>query len=339
MRHSIIKAILSGVLIASALVCSAVNHANYNYHTLELATYEGSNQETHPSVVYIPQGLGGHSYWIACTPYPFGNDDYENPSIYASDDGVHWCVPKNVHNPVSGLPADVEQGGYYSDPQLVYRSGTLELWFRYFPHKEKGQKESDYLNSILRMTTSDGVHWSAPQKLIEQKTGLLSPVVLYEKNAYTLWFTDYTGQMWHTNSADGTVWDAAQKVKVKMPKGAVLWHQNMIGSDKGYEALLTVQKQYRDPLRHRVKYSYELYYGDSKDGLDFDTVKPIPMYKNQPLWQDYQFYRSSFVKDKDGYQLYIGVIRPNKTWGIDYLQVPSDYFDGGDCRPAFKRKR
>lgn len=52
---------------------------------LEIPTYDGSKQLTHPSVLYFPESWNGHKYWAVATPYPNSNDEYENPSIYYFD--------------------------------------------------------------------------------------------------------------------------------------------------------------------------------------------------------------------------------------------------------------
>jgi len=51
-------------------------------------TYDGSGQVVNPDVVYFPSGWHGYKYWLAMTPYPNSNDDYENPSILVSNDGA-----------------------------------------------------------------------------------------------------------------------------------------------------------------------------------------------------------------------------------------------------------
>ena len=46
-------------------------------------TYDSRGQVVHPDVLYVPDGFGPEKwpYWMAMTPYPNGNDAYENPSI------------------------------------------------------------------------------------------------------------------------------------------------------------------------------------------------------------------------------------------------------------------
>ncbi len=37
------------------------------------------------------------------TPYPNGNDTYENPSILAGNDGTSWAVPAGLINPIDPI--------------------------------------------------------------------------------------------------------------------------------------------------------------------------------------------------------------------------------------------
>ena len=71
----------------------------------------------HPCVRYIPEGLGGHKWWMSLTPYPEGNSKYEQPVLYY---GV-----TNGDTPPStweyfGLIQDMHKSGYNADPNLYY---------------------------------------------------------------------------------------------------------------------------------------------------------------------------------------------------------------------------
>jgi hypothetical protein len=46
-----------------------------------IPTYGGSRQVVHPDVVYFQRRWHGYKYWMAVTPYPFGDDHRENPSV------------------------------------------------------------------------------------------------------------------------------------------------------------------------------------------------------------------------------------------------------------------
>jgi len=73
-------------------------------------TYDGSGQAVHPDLVYFPDGWGkdregnNWNYWLVMTPFPNRKDNYENPSILVSDDGVKWRTPPGLENPAEKEP-------------------------------------------------------------------------------------------------------------------------------------------------------------------------------------------------------------------------------------------
>ncbi len=98
---------------------------------LNIPTYDGLNQVVHPSVIdflteYGVPKWGGHRFWMVITPYPYGDDTYENPSIYVSDDGVNWFVPSNIKNPIVSAPGGWKRG-FNNDPDLIYDPDADEI--------------------------------------------------------------------------------------------------------------------------------------------------------------------------------------------------------------------
>ena len=41
---------------------------------LTIETPDGSGEAVHPDVLFVPGGFAGHTHWLACTPYPRGDD-------------------------------------------------------------------------------------------------------------------------------------------------------------------------------------------------------------------------------------------------------------------------
>ena len=101
-------------------------------------TYDGSNQAVHPSVIYVKDRFNGFKYWMAITPYPNGNDDYENPQILVSNDGVNFTYFKTL-NSYLDIPNDFKLGGHYSD---VYN-----IWF------------SNYSTNLYHTSTKDWINF------------------------------------------------------------------------------------------------------------------------------------------------------------------------------------
>lgn len=94
--------------------------------------------QTHPSIVYIPGGFGGHEYWMAATPYPNSKGVFENPCIYFGDADINGNPPR-VFTPISGTVngaytvvnnpvVKVESNtAINSDPDLFYDSVNNKL--------------------------------------------------------------------------------------------------------------------------------------------------------------------------------------------------------------------
>lgn len=287
------------------------------YKLSTIPTYDGSYQLTHPKVLYYEKGWNGYKYWMSMTPYPHGHDVYENPSILVSNDGNNWAAPEGLKNPVSGVPADLKAGGHYSDPQLVMKGETMELWYRYNPSlPNKGNKRlpNNAVNIYYRKTTTDGIHWTPAQKLLQSRDGHLSLCVNYEDNLYKTWYATYGGDLMYSESKDALNWSAPVLCKVPLPKGLVPYHQDLIKNGSEYYLLQTAQK--------RANYTFQLFLLTSKDGIHFGDPQPIYPNKDTAMWKDISFYRSTlFVKDNK-LELYISMIIPRQKWFMTQITLP-----------------
>ena len=104
---------------------------------LIIPTYDGSGQVVHPSVIdflneYGIEAWSGYRYWMVLTPYPDSQEQFENPSLYASHDGFTWVVPRNISNPLI-TASHVGNKGFLFDPDMIYNpdSGQLWIYFRF----------------------------------------------------------------------------------------------------------------------------------------------------------------------------------------------------------------
>jgi hypothetical protein len=79
----------------------------------------GPQSIVHPSVVDMGARWNGYRWWRADTPMP---DEYENPSIWASNDRVNWTVPPGLTNPIDPWPgAHINNLDWFnSDTELVW---------------------------------------------------------------------------------------------------------------------------------------------------------------------------------------------------------------------------
>lgn len=122
---------------------------------VDIPTYDGSRQACHPTTAVFH----GNTY-LACTPYPYGVEYYENPSLYVRKrDSRRW-------RPVPGLFPLVRPSGlgfeHYSDPCLFRWDRELVLLFRKCERHSSGKVELLYITS-----SADGETWSTPRLLAQ----------------------------------------------------------------------------------------------------------------------------------------------------------------------------
>ncbi len=285
---------------------------------LKIRTYDGSSQLTHPKVLHFKSGWNGWKYWMAFTPYPFGNDDYENPSIVVSQNGYDWVTPKGLKNPLTGVPKDVDRGGHYSDPHILTNGSSMELWYRYNPAREKGSGSNNGINMIFRVKSKDGVNWSKPELVFNDKNTYLSPVIIYEENKYKTWFTNYSGDMKYRESSDGKSWTDAKLVNIELP-GYNPWHQDIIKTDLGYELVFCAYP--KGKFNQNIQ---QLYYARSKNGIDFEKpMKILSPSKDDNKLDNKMIYRSSILKVDGVYKIYYSAMDRKTRWHV-FLTEGSD---------------
>ncbi len=188
---------------------------------IDLPTYDGSGQMVHPSVVYKDAGFGGYKWWMAMTPYAGGDDQLENPSILASNNGVNWVVPAGVVNPLIATPAGLSD--INSDPCLLFVNdgGTQTLWLYY-------RETVSSIDRIYRITSTDGVTWTSPVLMwtIAASTAALSIWVFWSGSEYVaLWVDSPSLTISRRTSPYGITWSAGSSVTVAgIPAGRNAWH-------------------------------------------------------------------------------------------------------------------
>ncbi len=285
-----------------------------------IPTYDGSNQETHPKLLYFPKGWNGYRYWMSMTPYPGTNAIYENPSIVVSNDLKKWLVPKGLKNPVMGVPADVKYGGHYSDSHLVMNGGVMELWYRADLGNKKTRATDDRVDYYYRITSADGIHWSKPQKMQSSKDSILSLAVIRQQNRYQFWYTDRSHRLMYADSADGTHWADFCQCTISLPKGYVPWHQDVVFCNGRYYLLQTAW--------YKQKYSFALFLSESQDGVHFTKGTSFYPSDNPTILHKTWLYRSTLVPVENGiFQMVVSYRLPGNKWFMTQCSMPQKAWD------------
>lgn len=114
---------------------------------VSLKTYDGSHQAVHPSVCAFRGAL-----YMACTPYPYGNEWYENPCVYRMENGQWQALPNFPQ-----ITPDRMGVEHYSDPVLFTDGETLTLLFRKCERRSSGK-----VDLLLTSVSTDGNVFSRP---------------------------------------------------------------------------------------------------------------------------------------------------------------------------------
>jgi len=187
---------------------------------IDLATYDGSGQVVHPDIAWpTPGNLDGRSR-LAITPYPWGNSNFENPSIFLGGGLDTWTVPDGVANPIA-KPST----GYLSDPDILWVAEARELWL-YYRRVGRG-------NEILVSNSPDGSQWSPPRVVLSVPNHqAVSPTVVHRSATDWLMWTVNAGDAGCTSSSttvelrrstDGLTWTPPRTVSLTQP-GVFPWH-------------------------------------------------------------------------------------------------------------------
>lgn len=288
---------------------------------LKIPTYVGSGQAVHPCVVYTPDGWNGYKYWMAYTPFPDSNDDYENPSICASNDGINWVVPKGLTNPLVQMPAT----GHNCDPELIYNSASNELWLYWV-------EANDIDRSFVKLIkSSDGIHWSDPQLSFTDTRAAystISPTIDYipSLGIYYMWTiapgddeaTVQNNFVEIRQSADGVNWSQPARIKNFLQADCELWHIfiRYVPSQNEYWA---VSAAYPEGLSMD---DTRLYFAKSTDGINWISYDSPALDKGvEGAWDSSGIYRSCFVYDSatDLLRVWYSADYVN-IWGIGYAE-------------------
>lgn len=272
---------------------------------LKIKTYDGYDQPMHPDVVYISSGFHGFKYWMAYTSYPYSMEKYENPCIAVSNDGINWITPGKLKNPVAPPPEDVEEGGHFSDTDILYDNNKLDMYYVY--NKEGVLGPSKFYRSI----STDGTNWTKPQ-LIYKCTGPISgysPAIIKDNNIFKMWYISEGNIMSYVSSKNGMNWSKRKTCKIHIP-GWTIWHLDVTKTDMGYEGLLCA--------RDNKSRSTALFYIKSTDGLTWSPSNTPIIYPSANGWDSMDIYRSTLLKQNGLYEIWYSACNFNEKWGIGY---------------------
>lgn len=352
MRISLKKFIIGGAIIVALISIVAVwNYRNYLgyiwYFVSPAESYIQSdtlmNVDTdtlrridagygdwlvHPCVRYIPEGLGGHQWWLAVTPYPEGNNKYENPVLYYGDENG-MRPPKNWI--YAGMVQEMPSRGYNADPNLHYDRDSKLLYIIWKECNTPNTNEESQFNAIM-YRTFDGERFGEIRKLFDNtddgSVRITAPSLIKVRDNIYCFATDFehertTGTLTPRGHCGIAVWENQSlsldsisfryiaSMKPKYKEGFDYWHTEFIfdSNDNLYYSVVTNQN------------AFDVLLGISEDGFDYTYIdKPLISFTDKRHSRN--LYKASLVSMKDKlYVFYPKRSKDNRSVHIYYATI------------------
>lgn len=232
---------------------------------LTTPTEDGSGSTVHPAVLdFGPNGWRGWRFWMAVTGYWQSNDDYENPHILVSADGLTWQPPAGLTNPVYKVTGVV----FHSDTHLTYDPSTDTLWL-FFRRLITGASFELHRQQSFYASSKDGVNWSPTATVLDWQRPygdgqVLSPAIVCRGPGdwwlFGLYHSTRDLVIYRASSPDG-VW-TGPTWGVGKASGGPPWHLDVINDDGVFRAIVDLGPKY-------LGLGDGLVAGSSRDGLNW----------------------------------------------------------------------
>lgn len=282
--------------------------------TFDAAHAAGPEQTTHPSVLYMPGGWGAEpgraEWWLAHTPYPFGDQTLEDPSVERADspDGP-WTTPAGLTNPVEPFA-----GEFHSDVCLFdnrARDGHVYLYYR------------EGTSTFYAERSTDGVVWTGRAAVFAPGVSYLSPAVVWDGAQYVMYAvrrSDLDLALVRLTAASPFGPFAGETVCTGALPANAYWHLSVRRWDEGggafaFYALSTNQTR--------------VYLGRSTDGLAW-TWQTTPAVAQGPdgAWDAGKIYHASMDRVLDAgsglyvyHVLYSAQSQTTNEWRVGYSKL------------------
>jgi len=266
------------LFISSLFLPTTLNDVKYDTeYPLAIPTADGSSQAVHPDIVSGVQGAP--AYVLACTPYPFSMDQFENPSILVSKDGLRFSEERKGLNPLEPAPAI----DHNDDPDIHYADGRWTIL--YLETMRPKAQNLVLLESTDRVTWSKRVAYTVD--LTQKKDFILSPsyierdgrkylcMVFSSAEPYRVEYADVT------DGIDAASMSARTEIPLSLGKATQPWHVDVLNGDDAYYMLLCAVT--REP---NGKKAYSLHIARSPDLATWelsDTVVLKSAYRSSGL--------------------------------------------------------
>ncbi len=314
-RNSIRKnnfLMLSIICLTLVLLFLSCNDSDHEFNLddlpehkeLQIPTYDGSFQAMHPDVIFFENGIDGHYFLMAFTPYPSGLNQYENPSVVVSDNGTDFYEESEGINPIAVTPSN----GYNNDPDILYDPGTHSFFLYY---NETFRPDSQ---NIVIVTSKNRIQWERKSVVhYNFKKGqpfVLSPACVYSDSGYYLFYVNASVRfrpIQYLVSDNGLDWNLEDihSIEYSFPSNLMPWHIDVFGENNNYYMLVCAPYPNTD-----------LYLARSSDLFKWEFhQKPIIDHNTTFFGPCDRVYRSSGIVRDDLLVVWFSYRRLDGTWG------------------------
>jgi len=276
---------------------------------------------------------------MVLTPYPYGQDQYENPSLYASHDGYTWIVPGSISNPLA-TAAETGDKGFLFDPDVIYNPDTDQLWIYYrFANTAMLKMLLIRINPDLTMTRPVPCMEQSPWS---QKDNRARSFCIYREcsDRWHMWGGGGKEKppydTWYFFSNDGIQWREPQRVVNKdrtdpfQSIGLSNWHMSGKPNNKERRVEFLVYTTVNSPVRkHLFSHKNPIVYAEC--GFDSPTLFTTPLASPVLLpsengWDSGRLYRCSFqiIDDRTAYlyAVWYSAQGSDGQWHIGHTKGP-----------------
>jgi hypothetical protein len=279
---------------------------------LAVPTPDGTSQAVHPDVVSgIP---GAPAFVLACTPYPFTMDRFENPCVLVSDDGLRFTEEKKGLNPlVPPPPID-----HNDDPDIHFADGRWKLLYL--------ETMRPAAQNLVMLESPDRVTWTKrvayPVDLTARRDFIVSPSFIEGEGKEYLFVVNTSTEPYRVEYADVTNGIDASSMSARVPVPLSLgelqpWHVDVIRGDDAYYMLVSAVRKERDG-----KKSYSLHIARSRDLAEWElSAEPV---------LDSAYRSSGLVRDGDLFVYFSRQTGILGSWMIGVYRTELGRFFGGE---------
>ncbi len=278
---------------------------------IEIPTYDGSNQVVHPDIL-----IKDHQFYLVITPYPYGNYNYENPSLFVSRNGIEFYPPKGIMNPITARP----HYGYNDDPDILFDSA--KQMFRLY-YLETRRYNYQY---VMLLNSTDGINWSKTNciEYLFRKADpfIVSPAIIIRDKHYKMFYVDITKiphRIRYIKSSDGKKWNKNKPfgIHIDYPYYFSPWHIDIFEHTGKYYMLLN---GYKGIFWHKQ----DLYLAVSDNLIEWHFIEEPIISSSKAFYNSTRIYRSTGLIHNNHLFIWFSFRTQDKRWRLGVKKISLD---------------